>query len=68
MPIAGFAVLSGNGKTIHLRGLVGSVDGLEILYAEMEGPADEPDKLGVEVAEQLLMQGAGKILADVYGS
>jgi hypothetical protein len=34
----------------------------------MEGPADEPNKLGVEVAEQLLMQGAGKILADVYGS
>jgi hypothetical protein len=34
----------------------------------MEGPADEPDKLGIEVAEQLLMRGAGKILADVYGS
>ena len=68
VPIACFAVLSGNGQTIQLRGLVGSVDGLEILYAEMEGPADEPDKLGVEVAEQLLMQGAGKILADVYGS
>ena len=68
VPIACFAVLSGNGRTLHLRGLVGSVDGTEILCAEMEGPADEPDKLGVEVAEQLLMQGAGKILADVYGS
>jgi hydroxymethylbilane synthase len=68
VPIACFAVLSGNGQTLHLRGLVGSVDGTEILCAEMEGPADEPDKLGIEVAEQLLMRGAGKILADVYGS
>lgn len=65
VPIAGFALLDKD--ELWLRGLVGSVDGRQILRVEAHGPAHTPEKLGVEVAEQLLARGAGKILAAVYG-
>lgn len=64
VPIAGYAVLEGN--ELHLRGLVGAPDGSEIIRAETRGSAENAEALGVEVAESLLAQGAGKILRDVY--
>ena len=68
MPIACFAELDGSGKTLELRGLVGSVDGSTILRAEIHGPRENAEQLGVQLAEQLLAAGAGEILAEVYGS
>lgn len=65
VPIAGFALLEKD--KLWLRGLVGSIDGRQVLRAEMRAPASAPEQLGIEVAEQLLAQGAGKILAAVYG-
>ncbi|MEO1872712.1 MAG: hydroxymethylbilane synthase, partial [Cobetia sp.] len=47
--------------------LVGNPDGTVILRAEARGPSDAPEALGVAVAEDLLSQGAGEILAAVYG-
>ena len=64
VPIACFAVLQHD--RIHLRGLVGAVDGSSILRAEATGNLTEPEALGIRVAEQLLAQGADKILAAVY--
>lgn len=65
VPIAGYALLE-NGE-IWLRGLVGRPDGSEMLRAEVSGKAEDAEALGIALAEDLLSQGADKILADVYG-
>ncbi|MFT6121677.1 MAG: hydroxymethylbilane synthase [Oleiphilaceae bacterium] len=61
VPIAGYAVLKGD--TIMLQGLVASVDGKTILKSSISGSSDHPEKLGNAVAEALLAQGAGPLLA-----
>lgn len=63
VPIACYALLE-DGQ-LWLRGLVGQPDGALLLRAE--GRGSEAEALGVQVAEQLLAQGAGAILAAVYG-
>lgn len=65
VPIACYAIP--RGSELFLRGLVGSLDGNELLMAEASSAAD-PAELGVQVAEQLLAQGADRILAAVYAS
>ena len=64
VPIACFSQLTN--ADIHLRGLVGAVDGSVILRAEKKASAQDPEALGVDVAEQLLAQGADKILNEIY--
>nr|WP_300313940.1 hydroxymethylbilane synthase [Halomonas sp.] len=66
VPIAGYAVLEDE-RTLWLRALVGNPDGTRVLRAESRGSAEEPEALGIRVAEELLDQGAGEILADIYG-
>ncbi|WP_372965050.1 hydroxymethylbilane synthase [Marinobacter sp.] len=66
VPIAAYALLEGD-DTLWLRGLVGSVDGSRILQVEGRAPRAEGERLGRELAEQLLSMGADKILAEVYG-
>ncbi|MEM7563328.1 MAG: hydroxymethylbilane synthase, partial [Pseudomonadota bacterium] len=61
VPIAGYATLE-RGQ-IYLRGLVGEPDGSVILRAEVRGAAADARALGVELAHQLLSQGADRILA-----
>jgi hydroxymethylbilane synthase len=60
VPLAAHAVLEGD--TLHLRGLVGAVDGSRILRSEVRGPRAEGSALGVSLAEDLLDQGAGELL------
>ncbi len=67
VPIGVFAEILEDGKSLKLRGLVGALDGSEIITAEGIGNIDEPEVLGVLVAEKLLAQGAGVILKEVYG-
>lgn len=64
VPIGAYALVEGD--QVHLRGLVGAIDGSEILRDEISGHVDDAEKLGVELAKKLLVQGADKILADVY--
>ena len=66
VPIACFAELNHSSQTLSLRGLVGSVDGSNILRANIQGPREQAEPLGVQLAEQLLAAGAGDILAEVY--
>lgn len=66
VPVAGFAVLEGT--ELYLRGLVGAPDGSTLVAAQGRGPADAPEALGTEVAERLLAQGAGRILAALQGA
>jgi hydroxymethylbilane synthase len=60
VPIAGYAVLEG--EQLFVRGLVGEPDGSEILRAEVRGHSDQAHDLGVDLARQLLAQGADRIL------
>lgn len=66
VPIAGYALLEND--EIWLRGLVGRPDGSLMLRSEIKGKAIEAEALGIKLAEDLLSQGADKILAKVYGS
>ena len=65
VPIAAYAVLEG--ETLFLRGRVGSPDGKLLYHAEGRAPRAEGEQLGIRLAEDLLAQGAGQILADIYG-
>lgn len=64
VPIAGHAVL--DGEILHLKALVGRVDGSRILRAEGSGDANDTAAIGEAVADDLLKQGAGEILHEVY--
>lgn len=48
---------------LYLRALVASVDGKRIARAEAEGHPEQPEALGLRVAEQLRERGADAILA-----
>lgn len=50
-----------DGQRIHLRGLVGGVDG-KLLRADAEGARAEAGALGEQLAERLLAAGAGALL------
>ncbi|TRW91348.1 hydroxymethylbilane synthase [Candidatus Methylobacter oryzae] len=64
VPIAGFAQLQ-DGQ-LFMRGLVGSPDGNVIYRAERTGGPDEAESIGKMVAEELLAQGADKILQALF--
>jgi hydroxymethylbilane synthase len=64
VPIGGFAVLEG--ERLQLRGLVGEPDGSHIIRAEIAGPAADAERLGTELAEELLAKGAEPILKALY--
>ena len=68
VPIACYAEHLAGGERLRLRGLVGKPDGSLLLRAEGEAPVADAGKLGIQVAEALLAQGAAGILAEVYGS
>ena len=64
VPIACYA--DENNGELWLRGLVGSIDGKKMLTTEYRAPVAEAEALGIKAAEDLLSQGADKILAEVY--
>lgn len=63
VPIGGFAQIIG--ERLQMKGLVGAVDGSQMLYAEAEAELDDAEALGVQIAEDLLAQGAAEILAAI---
>jgi hydroxymethylbilane synthase len=65
VPIACYAVLEG--EQVWLRGLVGDPSGGLLLSAQARAPRGAAEALGVQVAEDLLSQGAADILKAVYG-
>ena len=64
VPIAAYGEIDGAG--LHLRGLVGSLDGKTLITDKVAGEASAPESLGVELAEMLLDSGAGEILEEIY--
>ena len=63
VPIAGYAEIDGD--RIHFRALVGDPTGATMLRAQADGSAELAEQIGVQVAEDLLAQGAGPILAAI---
>jgi hydroxymethylbilane synthase len=66
VPIGAYAVLEQD--QIWLRGMVASVDGKEMLFAERRAHRDDADSLGRGLAEELLEAGADRILRDLSES
>lgn len=67
VPIGGYAVLAND--ELWLRGLVGTVDGSEVIRAEMRGKVtEEGEALGTKLADELLSHGARRILDQLYGN
>lgn len=60
VPIAGYGKISQN--QFILTGLVAEVDGSQLIKAEMSGPVDSSEAIGIDLAEELFAKGAGKIL------
>ena len=63
VPIAGYSILEG--EQLWIRGLVGQPDGSAIISAEARGHRDSAEQLGIQVAEDLIAQGADSILASI---
>jgi hydroxymethylbilane synthase len=61
VPLGGFAEVQ-NGK-LRMRGFVATPDGKRIARADLIGEIADPEALGKRVADALLAQGAGEILA-----
>jgi len=56
------------GEILTLTGLVASCDGVKFLKKTVDGHVKDAEKLGTALADDLIIQGAGKILNEVYGS
>ena len=61
VPLGGFAEV--NGTQLRMRGFVATPDGARLIRAEHLGSVMNPEALGNAVAQDLLAQGAGEILA-----
>jgi hydroxymethylbilane synthase len=64
VPIAGFA--RKEGEQLFMRGLVGNPDGSVLYRAERSGGLDQAEAIGRLIAEDLLAQGADKILQALF--
>lgn len=64
VPIAGYAVLENN--QLWMQGRVGSPDGAVLLKAEVRGAPEQAEQLGQQLAQALLDQGAGPLLAALH--
>lgn len=63
VPVAGYAVAE-TGQ-LYLRGLVGMPDGSRIIRGEIRGPASQAERLGENLAEDMLERGADQVLAAI---
>jgi hydroxymethylbilane synthase len=60
-PLAAYATV--DGARLSIAGLVGAPDGSLLLRHALEGTADDADAVGLALAEELLRQGAARLLA-----
>lgn len=64
VPIGAFAEVKQNG--LHIDALVGSLDGTITYRKKIRGSKNNPEKLGKELAYDLLKAGAKNILNEIY--
>jgi hydroxymethylbilane synthase len=63
VPLAVFAEL--DGEELKISGMVGMPDGSMLVRGEQAGSSGEADRLSAAVADDLLSQGAGRIIASL---
>ena len=70
VPIGAYAELQGSGEQqeLWLRGLVAQPDGTKVIRGEISGPVAAAQQLGEQLGDQLLADGAGDILQQLYQS
>ena len=72
VPIGAYARLvsqkSKSGPSLIIEGLVGSLDGKTLMKGSRKGKPEDAEVIGTKLAEILLSKGAGKLLAEVYGT
>jgi hydroxymethylbilane synthase len=56
------------GTVVTLEGLVASVDGKELIRDTAEGTIEDPESIGIQLAERLLARGGDRILQAIYGA
>ncbi len=66
VPIGAHAILEG--ATVHLTGLIASVDGRQLIKDTISGPVEQADQLGTSLAETLLARGGKALLDAVYAN
>ncbi|MDB1122661.1 hydroxymethylbilane synthase [Vibrio algarum] len=64
VPIGSYSLLEGD--QLWLRALVGEPDGSKMVRGEIRGRREDAEALGVELANQLLADGAKEILEKLY--
>ena len=64
VPVAGYAQIDGN--KLSMRGLVGKPDGSIIYRSENTGEPAQAGLIGLDIAEDLLRQGADRILSALH--
>jgi hydroxymethylbilane synthase len=64
VPVGGHARL--DGRAVHLCAIVAAPDGSKIIRGEKSG--DDAETTGIELARELLKNGAEKILSEVYAA
>ncbi len=62
-PLATFAEVTGS--SLKLQAMVASPDGRTVIREQLSGTVDEPESLGISLAQQLLGVGAGDLLAQI---
>ncbi len=62
-PIGGYAVAR-DGR-LYLRAFVADLEGIRFFRATAEGPMDAPEHVGLAAAEDLTLQGADRLLAEL---
>lgn len=63
IPIGAYAQVAGD--QLQLEAAVFSLDGTKAVRSNISGPAEQAEALGLELANRLLAEGAGEILAEV---
>jgi hydroxymethylbilane synthase len=58
--------LSTDNCELRIDGLVGSINGKRIIRGSISGKPEDAEKLGLELAKDLLSQGAKEILDEIY--
>jgi hydroxymethylbilane synthase len=62
VPIGAFGKAA---STLHLSACLGSLDGRRLIRDSVEGALDNPEKLGIALAQKLVAQGGKEILAHI---
>ncbi|MCP9818199.1 hydroxymethylbilane synthase [Synechococcus sp. Cruz-9H2] len=56
------------GEELVLTGMVASLDGLRLIRDEARGPQQDPEAIGISLAQLLRSQGAGEILEEIFAA